>query len=124
MLLAPLEELGLEAEPDAEPDIDPEDDGEELEPPDDEGEDGLVLLEDGLVLEGEVELEPDMLPGREAPVLLPPPVLLQPYRPPTATAMGITTKAVFLSKLIGGSSGGWDETSLSATNGPEPPGIP
>ncbi len=79
--------LGLDEEPDDEPDIE-EDDGEVLDPPED---DGLVLegeLEDddedgdeGLVLEGELDMEPlvepELAPGCDVPVLLPP-VLLQP----------------------------------------------
>jgi hypothetical protein len=75
----------------AEPDIEPDDEGVLLEPEDeDDGELGDVLEDD--------EPADDLSPERDAPG---PPALSQPYRPLTATAMGITTKAVFFSKLIG-----------------------
>jgi hypothetical protein len=92
-----LLELGLELDgleldglvlEEPEPDIEPELDGELLEPDDEaepDGEEGELLLDD----------EP-----LEAPPLLPP--RSQPYRPPTATAIGRRTNADFLSKLIWG----------------------
>lgn len=111
VLLPEDEPLGVLAEP--EPDIEldelaPGVEGEVLELEDDGG----VLGEDGVVLEPDDEDEPDGKVDEEAPVedlLLPPDapgpaVRSQPYRPPTATAMGITTTAVFFSKLIGCSS--------------------
>jgi hypothetical protein len=83
-------ELGLDGlvleEP--EPDMEPELDGELLEPDEEaepDGEEGELLLDEA---------------PREAPPLLPP--RSQPYRPPTATAMGRRTNADFLSKLIWG----------------------
>jgi hypothetical protein len=105
-----LEELELGLGVEAEPDIEEDDDGldgEVLEPDeDDDGLDGELLEPDDDGLEGEVleDEDPaeDLSPERDAPG--PPPVLSQPYRPLTATAMGITTNAVFLSKLIEGSS--------------------
>ena len=112
LLLEELE-LGVEDEPElgveAEPDIEEDDDGVDgvlLEPDeDDDGLDGVLLEPDEDGLDGEVldDEDPaeDLSPERDAPGL---PVLSQPYRPPTATAMGITTNAVFLSKLIEGSS--------------------
>ena len=73
-------ELGVEAEPDIED-----------EPPEDDGLDGLVVLD-------EDEPAEDLSPPRDAPG---PPALSQPYRPPMATAMGRMTTADFFSKLIG-----------------------
>jgi hypothetical protein len=88
VLLDELLELGLEGlvldEP--EPDMEPELDGELLEPDEEaepDGDDGEELLDDAPL---------------EAPPLLPP--RSQPYRPPTATAIGRRTNADFLSKLI------------------------
>ena len=79
-------------------------DGLELEPAllDLSLEDELELGLDGLVLE-EPDMEPDGEDGevddapREDELLAP---RSQPYRPPTATAMGRRTNADFLSKLI------------------------
>ena len=65
-------------EPDAEPDMEPD------------GEDGVVLLEDD-------EPVGDLSRAAPGPVLA---FLSQPYRLVTATAIGSTTNAVFLSKLI------------------------
>lgn len=82
--VAALEELepdgedGALLEPDAEPDMEPD------------GEDGVVLLEDD-------EPVGDLSRAAPGPVLA---FLSQPYRLVTATAIGSTTKAVFLSKLI------------------------
>ena len=65
------------------------------------------LLEDGLVgvdllpMVVELELDDGEVASREAPVLEPGP-LLQPYRLPTATAIGRTTSAVFFRILMDG----------------------
>lgn len=72
------------------------------------GLDGVGLLELPLLLpdiepdgeDGEVLLAPlEALPERDAPVELPP-VRSQPYRPPTATAIGTIRKTDFFNKLI------------------------
>jgi hypothetical protein len=76
--LEPDGEDGELLEPDAEPDMEPD------------GEDGAVLLEDD-------EPVGDLSRVAPGPVLE---FLSQPYRPVTATAIGSTTNAVFLSKLI------------------------
>lgn len=62
------------------------------------------LLEDGLGVDllpmvVELELDDGEVASREAPVLEPGP-LLQPYRLPTATAIGRTTNAVFFRILM------------------------
>jgi hypothetical protein len=102
-------ELGLDGlvldEP--EPDMEPELDGELLEPDEEaepEGDDGEELLDDA--------------PFEAPPLLLPP--RSQPYRPPTATAIGRRTNADFLSKLILGllSIGRLGCSPLSASTAP------
>jgi hypothetical protein len=106
VLLEELLELGLVEEPLLgeelellEPDIE---DGGVPEAPEDEDEDGLDGEVEGEVVLDEDDPAEDLSVERDAPG--PPAPLSQPYRPLTATAMGITTNAVFFSKLIGGSS--------------------
>lgn len=115
LLLAPAELLGEALELEEAPplaDLSVVELGVELDEDDELGELGLVDMEpeaepelDGLLLVPDEEVEPDGEDGvvaerlEDAPVVEPGP-RSQPYRPLTARAIGTTTRAVFLSKLI------------------------